>query len=476
MLTASMLQPTNELDANLMNGIDDDTWYTEWRARELSRVDRSGVCYTDYTGAALAPESLLRDDCNRLLREVMGNPHSEHAASRLSTQALDTARGELLRWMHADPAEYTVVFTANASAACRLVGEGFPFTRRGTFASTADNHNSINGIREFARIKGAHCCTVPVQSDMRLPLNAYELLRAYETGDASLFAFPAQSNFSGVRHPLELVGEAQEAGFRVLLDAAAYLPTAQLRLDRVHPDFVALSLYKMIGYPAGVGALVARHEALAELQRPWFAGGTVAWVSVANERHLLQRGASGFEDGTPAFSAIAAVPAALAALRAAEPVRLARHLRTLTSLLLRELRELKYADGSPAIVVYGPDTINDRGATVAFNVRAQSRDIVPYVQVEERARTANLALRGGCFCNPGCAEVAFGFLAERTRECLLALGNDFTIPRFSECLAEVPVGALRISLGLGSVQQDVRRTVNFLRTYCQLPQDELNTN
>ena len=36
-----------------------------------------------------------------------------------------------------------------------------------------------------------------------------------------LLAFPAQSNFSGVHHPLALVAEAQARGFDVLLDAAA---------------------------------------------------------------------------------------------------------------------------------------------------------------------------------------------------------------------------------------------------------------
>jgi selenocysteine lyase/cysteine desulfurase len=36
-----------------------------------------------------------------------------------------------------------------------------------------------------------------------------------------LFGYPAQSNFSGVQHPLTWVGDAQGAGYDVLLDAAA---------------------------------------------------------------------------------------------------------------------------------------------------------------------------------------------------------------------------------------------------------------
>ena len=70
------------------------------------------------------------------------------------------------------------------------------------------------------------------------------------------------------------------AGYTVLLDAAAFVPTSPLSLREVRPDFVALSIYKISGYPTGVGALICRHEALRALVRPSFAGGTVEFVSV----------------------------------------------------------------------------------------------------------------------------------------------------------------------------------------------------
>ena len=51
------------------------------------------------------------------------------------------------------------------------------------------------------------------------------LLDQADPGKANLFAYPAQSNFSGVRHPLELVAQARSKGWDVLLDAAALAPT-----------------------------------------------------------------------------------------------------------------------------------------------------------------------------------------------------------------------------------------------------------
>ncbi|CAN5724754.1 hypothetical protein BH23CHL5_BH23CHL5_28620 [soil metagenome] len=98
-----------------------------------------------------------------------------------------------------------------------------------------------------------------------------------------LLAFPAQSNFSGVQHDLDLIDRAQRTGWHVLLDAAAFVSTNALDLRSTKPDFVSISFYKMFGYPTGVGALIVKKPALRLLERPWFAGGTISLISVQGE-------------------------------------------------------------------------------------------------------------------------------------------------------------------------------------------------
>src|SRR4029453_14693674 len=225
-------------------------------------------------------------------------------------------------------------------------------------------------------------------------------------------AFPAQSNFSGVQHPLRLVDAAQRAGYTVLLDAAAFVPTNALRLDEVHPDFVALSFYKMFGYPTGVGALIARRDSLAALVRPWFAGGTVEFVSTQHRTHMMKTGAEAFEDGTPNFASIAAVPAGLELLGEIGMDNVKRHVSRLTSLLLAELAGLRHPNGKPMTRVHGPSDNRARGGTVAFNVLDRFGRAVPYQMVERKALSSGVSIRGGCFCNPGAAERAFGFPAK----------------------------------------------------------------
>ena len=65
----------------------------------------------------------------------------------------------------------------------------------------------------------------------------------------NLFAYPAQSNYTGVQHDLNWIAEAQKRGWHVLLDAAAFVPTNRLDLSVHHPDFVSLSFYKIFGIP-----------------------------------------------------------------------------------------------------------------------------------------------------------------------------------------------------------------------------------
>jgi selenocysteine lyase/cysteine desulfurase len=130
-------------------------------------------------------------------------------------------------------------------------------------------------------------------------------------------------------------------------------------------------------------------------------------------------------------------------------------------MFLDGLATLHHPDGRAAVRVYGPSGMIDRGGTVAFNLLNRFGAVVPYWRVENRARDAGLALRGGCFCNPGAAEAALELPAKRTSNCLASLGETFTPERFSDCLGSA-VGALRVSFGLATSEHDIERAVELL--------------
>jgi len=139
------------------------TWILDTlRRTDYTRLEHSGETYVDYMGGALYPESLIRVHTDFLNRSVLGNTHSvsnrhvyapfftvhpthtdSPSSSTLSLKCANEARAAVLSYFNAS-SDYTVIFTANASAALKLVAEAYPFTGGSSLVIGADSHNSVN--------------------------------------------------------------------------------------------------------------------------------------------------------------------------------------------------------------------------------------------------------------------------------------------------------------------------------------------
>lgn len=445
-----------------------DPHLAELRRTEFARLDAAGHVYLDYTGAGLYADSQLAEHLALLREGVFGNPHSANPTSAAASELVEEARAAVLAFFRADPAEYDAIFTPNATGALRLVGEAYPFGAGDRFLLTFDNHNSVNGIREFARAHGAETTYVPsVAPELRVDEGQLDRYLA-ETGGAGhdLFAFPAQSNFSGVQHPLEWIERAHAHGWDVLLDAAAFAPTNRLDLSAVHPDFVCLSFYKLFGWPTGVGALIARRDALAKLERPWFSGGTIVAAFVQREWYQYAPGAAHFEDGTLDFLNLPAIAIGLRFLERAGIERIHANVEALAGELLGVLAGLRHGNGAPAAVVYGPADTDRRGGTVAFNFLHPDGRIVDERYVDRLAGARKISLRTGCFCNPGAGETAFSI----SRDTLVGgeFGAGMTLDDYVEAIGLPSGGAIRASLGLASNHADVEAFAELAGAFVDL--------
>lgn len=447
------------------------------RRDEYARLDGLGQVYLDYTGGGLYAESQLRRHHDLLATRVLGNPHSHNPTSSEATELVERAREAVLRHFNAAPDEYEVAFTSNASGALRLVGESYPFGPGATYLLSYDNHNSVNGIREFARAKGAEVIYVPVRrEDLRLDAELLERqLKAPRAGERGLFAYPAQSNFSGVQHPLEWIELAHANGWDVVLDAAAFVPTNRLDLSQVKPDFVPVSFYKMFGYPTGVGALIARREALAALRRPWFAGGTITLASVQGDGwHHLAPGATGFEDGTVDYLSLPAITIGLEHLSVVGMGVVHDRVCALAEWLLDEMAELRHTNGAPMVRVFGPQKMAARGATVAFYLLDPNGAVYDVYAVEQLAGEQRISVRTGCFCNPGDGEVAHEIRRSEMAECFADAPTTLADCQrlIQDATGKVP-NTIRISLGIASTFADVYRFMEFAASLRDVPREAL---
>jgi selenocysteine lyase/cysteine desulfurase len=490
------------------------------RATEYGYLDEQDHVYLDFTGAGLASRSQYRHQNERLSHNVYGNPHSLSPSSQAATEAVEVTRGKILKHFQASNDEYTVVFTPNATGAARLVADGYAFHRGQRLVLTSDNHNSVNGIREMAKDAGVKTVYVPAtEPDLRIktshivkalndrsnfrctarkmlgscfgfaydddPQSASDVpasltckgqgnlpsvshlearaarYRKHSSHTKGLFAFPAQSNFHGIRHPLSWVAMAQEAGYDVLLDAAAYAPTSRLDLSVVKPEFVLVSWYKVFGYPTGVGCLIAKRKALERLKRPWFAGGTVQIVGVGVQWHALADHLEArFEDGTVNFLSIPDVGYGLDWYNnALGQESVATRTRCLTGWFIDRLQSLKHSDGSPLATVYGPVGTEMRGGTVAFNFINSHGEIVDERLVALESAKAGISVRTGCFCNPGAGEAAFR--VKMTRLAMLWHADTTNLDDYIKILKLPSGGSVRVSFGPVSTVGDVERFLSW---------------
>ena len=110
----------------------------------------------------------------------------------------------------------------------------------------------------------------------------------------------------------------------------------------------------MFGYPTGIGALLARREALKKLHRPWFAGGTITVASVQGDKYYLAEAPAAFEDGTLDYLNIPAVEIGLKHIQSIGYETIHERVRCLTGWLLDNLSAMKHTSGVPLVRIYGP--------------------------------------------------------------------------------------------------------------------------
>lgn len=110
--------------------------------------------------------------------------------------------------------------------------------------------------------------------------------------------------------------------------------------------------------------------------------------------------------------------------------------------------------------MYGPEGVDGRGGTVAFNVLDRRGAVVDERIVARDTAAAGISIRTGCFCNPGAGEGAFGISEHALRR--TANLRMRTLDDYLGVLGLPTGGAVRASLGLVSNIADVEHLIAFL--------------
>ncbi|MFI8380077.1 aminotransferase class V-fold PLP-dependent enzyme [Leeuwenhoekiella sp. NPDC079379] len=456
-MIATLFKPKRPKTPALYN----DSFFNTLRQKEYSRLDKDNHVYLDYTGGNLYSESQILKHLNYLKAHTFGNPHSSNPTSKHATYLVEETRNSILDYFNAH--DYHCIFTQNASGALKIVGECYPFTATSEYLLFSDNHNSVNGIREYCRNKGGNFNYVPLKfENLRVDEDRLkEALHKNKSASNKLFAYPAQSNVSGVQHDLNWVTYAQQLGWDVLLDAAAYVPTSQLDLSKIKPDFVTMSFYKIFGYPTGLGCLLVKKSKFNKLKKPWFAGGTVTLASVMAPHHFLINNHERFENGTLNYLDIPALKTGLEYINEIGIDHINARVQSLTHYLCEKLSALKHNNEVRKVKLFGPCDRSDTGGTLIMSFFDSRNKVIPFEPIEKQANAKNISLRTGCFCNPGIDEINNNLSAEE----LDSYFNTRHTGNYNEMINTLQKlrGATRISVGIATNKTDLDYFIDFVK-------------
>ena len=410
-----------------------------------------------------------------------------------STDVIESTRLQALTFFKADPEHFDLIFVANATAAIKLVMDCLSDHSQKAvswYRYHADSHTSLVGVRETTG--GSYGCFKSdkevddwIHSRHAQKLNEHILQDASTERGVGLFAYPGQSNMTGRRLPLSWSGGIRSSNtpssqVYTLLDAAAYVATAQLDLrdsDNA-PDFTALSFYKTFGFP-DLGALIVRKASGHVLsQRRYFGGGTVdmvingandgtntgAWhAKKSTSLHEM------LEDGTPASHSILALNVALKAHQRlfGSMENVSKHTCNLITILHEGMSRLVHANNLLVCKIYGGSPSNygtsrDQGPTIAFNVQNSRGQWIGKTYFERLAILNSIHLRTGGVCNPGGIASALEMSPKEMRDNFdegLRCGNDL------DEIHGKPTGIVRVSVGAMSSMKDIDKFMAFMQLF-----------
>ncbi|KAK3995503.1 pyridoxal phosphate-dependent transferase [Cladorrhinum sp. PSN332] len=499
------------------------------RQEEYPHMNNS--TYLDHAGTTIYSKSLITRFSALLQENLYGNPHSVNGPAKLSGDVVDSVRVKTLQFLGADPAHFDLIFTANATAAIKLVADSFrdlaEQTRSGSFwyGYHRDAHTSLVGVRELTTSKRSanlqsqsRCFRDDEEVEAWLSLSDRDRDRDRDSeleeeesagGKLGLFAWPAQSNLTGRRLPLSnwagriRNGRKGLKGTYTLLDAAGLAMTggdllkkdAFKRLEDA-PDFTCLSFYKIFGFPDLGGLVVRRDSGHVLALRKYFGGGTVSIVSTIGGAWHLSKGLEpssgeeegdddtggsklheGLEDGTLPFHSILALGEAIDCFGEmyGSMENVSRHTTALVVRLYNGMKALRYPNGRSLCKIYMDEggvygDSRRQGAAVAFNVFGPDGRYESYARVEGLANERGIYVRSGGICCPGGLYTALQYEPWQLNRARSA--GHHCGPNGMSIINELPTGVVRVSLGAMSTVKDVDTFLAFLHEAFIAPEVE----
>lgn len=357
-----------------------------------------------------------------------------HQNLNKSRNLLDEVRNSCASFLGASLKDYDIIFTSNTTESVNLVANNYTKEQltEPVVISSMLEHSSNDLPWRF--IPGVQILRLNVDNNGFFDLNQLrDLLRTYnkehQFGNKriKLIALSGASNVLGTCNNLKTISEiSKEFGVRLLIDAAQLVAHRKIDFQQYSPDFMVFSAHKVYA-PFGCGVLVVKKGILSE-----------------HEKEEVNR--SGEEN----IAGIAALGTSLKLMNRIGMDTISEEENDITKKAISGLSSIR------GIKIYGltePDKIefSSKLGVIPFSLGNK----ISHKVAKELAFYGGIGVRSGCHCAHLIVKKLVG-MTPFFENFQWAIQKLFPSVRFP--------GVVRISLGIGTTEEEIDSLVRTLKT------------
>ncbi|KAE8694612.1 hydroxymethylglutaryl-CoA synthase [Hibiscus syriacus] len=335
--------------------------------------------------------------------------------TREESQFESDIRKRIMAFMNISEADYSMVLTATQSSAFKLLSECYPFQSSKNLLTVYDYQSeAVQVMIESSKKRGANVMSADF-SWPNLEIQSEKLrgkiVSRSKYKRRGLFVFPLQSWVTGSRYSCLWMSMARENGWHVLLDASALgaKDMETLGLSLFNPDFLICSFFKVFGVnPSGFCCLFIKKSNASILNDSVTATmvGVLHLVPSSGPAQIPEKSAkvdevmdTSFESGNSEISNTPRIECrSLDHADSLGLILISSRTRGLINWLVNALMSLRHPNsenGIPAVKIYGPKIMFDRGPAVAFNVFDWKGERIGPALIQKLADRNNISLSLG---------------------------------------------------------------------------------
>jgi cysteine desulfurase family protein len=376
------------------------------------------MIYFDNPATSWPKPPQVKEAMVKFMEEIGANPgRSGHTLSIEAARIIYEARESLSVLFHVKDSS-RIVFTLNATESINLALKGILKYKDHVITSSMEHNSVMRPLRDLEK-RGIALTVVPCFEDGTLDPREVEKKILSTT---KMIVLNHASNVTGTLLPIREVGKiARKYNLLFLADVAQTAGAYPIDVEKEGIDLLAFTGHKSLYGPQGTGGLVIGERINEKEIIPLKQGGTGSRSEFEEQPDFLP---DRLESGTPNGVGIAGLLAGIQFVLGKGVEQIRQNESTLLEKLIMGLKKI------PQVKLYGPESQEDRIATLSFN----------FTHLSPSDGASRLEKEFGILCRPGlhCAPAAH-----------------HTIGTF-------PEGTIRFGLGTFNAEEEIETAIQAI--------------